>query len=113
MSVEGLWSYEALSNMPEMTSGVIVLVAGQVLGGNSDSYFVGSYTVTNNRLAVAVKVTSHTAEQRTVFEKGDRFQLQIAGDVEERLMELVGYVVEDPEKKVLIRCEKRMNLPQR
>lgn len=113
MSVEGLWSYEALSHTPEIASGVIVLVAGQVLGGNSENYVVGSYTVMNSRLAAAVKLASHTGDQRTVFGKMESFRLQIAGEVQDRLMELAGYVVDEPEKKILIRCERRVTLAER
>ncbi|MFZ0254962.1 MAG: GrlR family regulatory protein [Gammaproteobacteria bacterium] len=113
MSVEGLWSYEALSNTPEIASGVIVLVAGQVLGGNSENYFAGSYTLINNRLAAAVKLASHTGDHRTVFGKTDNFRLQIAGEVQNHLMELAGYVVDEPEKKILIRCERRVSLVDR
>ena len=113
MSVEGLWSYEALSNTPEIASGVMVLVSGQVLGGNSENYFVGSYTLMNNRLAAAVKLASHTGEQRTVFRKAESLRLQIAGDVQGRLIELAGYVVDEPEKKILIRCERRLALADR
>lgn len=113
MSVEGLWSYEALSNTPEIASGVMVLVAGQVLGGNSENYFVGSYTVMNNRLAAAVKLARHGDNQQTLVDKRDRFRLQIAGDVQERLIELAGYVVDEPEKKILIRCQKRATLAER
>jgi hypothetical protein len=113
MSVEGLWSYETLSNTPEIASGVIVLIAGQVLGGNSENYFVGSYTVMNNRLAAAVKLASHIGEQQTVFGRMESFRLQIAGDVQDRSMELAGYVVDEPEKKILIRCLRRATLAER
>lgn len=113
MSVEGLWSYEALSNTPEMASGVLVLVAGQVLGGNGENYFVGSYTVINNRLAAAVKLASHTETQTSVFEKVESFRLQVAGDVQDGLMELAGYVVDEPEKKILVRCQQRIPLAER
>lgn len=113
MSVEGLWSYEALSNTPEIASGVLVLVAGQVLGGNSENYFVGSYTVMNNRLAAAVKLVSHTGNQRTVFGDMETLRLQIAGDLQARIMELAGYVVDEPQKKILIRCERRVALAER
>lgn len=113
MSVEGLWSYEALSNTPEFASGVLVLVAGQVLGGNSENYFVGSYTVMNNRLAVAVKLASHNGHQRAVFGEMESFRLQIAGDLQNQSMELAGYVVDEPEKKILIRCERRAALADR
>jgi hypothetical protein len=113
MSVEGLWSYEALSNTPEIASGVIVFVAGQVLGGNSENYVVGSYTVMNNRLAAAVKLASHAGDQRTVFGNMESFRLQIAGEVQERLIELAGYVVDEPQKKILIRCERRVTLAER
>lgn len=113
MLVEGLWSYEALSNTPEMASGVMVLVAGQVFGGNGENYFAGSYTLTNNRLAAAVKLTSHTDDQRSGVDKAQSLRLQLAGDVQARLMELAGYVVDEPEKKLLIRCARRVALSER
>lgn len=113
MSVEGLWSYEALSNTPEIACGVMVLVAGQVLGGNSENYFAGSYTVMNNRLAAAVKLAGHTGDRRTVLGKLDSFRLQIAGEVQDHSMELAGYMVDEPEKKILIRCERRVSLADR
>jgi hypothetical protein len=42
-SIEGLWTFEAISHDGWPAGGVVVLIGGRLLGGSNRYYYVGTY----------------------------------------------------------------------
>ena len=62
-------------------SGVIVLNAGRVTGGDNAAYYVGTYFMTGDRFTVDVEVHHHTSAPglRLLF-AAESFRLKLEGD---------------------------------
>lgn len=111
MSVEGIWTGEIYGPYGWENRGVFLLEKGRIMGGDSRQYSLGRYRVEGDTLK-ADMVVHYYGPPRTVFgEERERFEIQIAGTIEDGMID--GEVIR-PEKEqyaLAYRLTKRMDLP--
>ncbi len=66
MSIEGLWTVRFASVAGEIvqreSGGVVTLLAGRILGGDTWAYFLGEYGLNGKQLSMRVDVVVHYTE---------------------------------------------------
>jgi hypothetical protein len=109
--LEALWSVEFVSNLKMFGAGVVVLETGRVFGGDSAYYYLGTCQVKNDIFKAEIKVIHYAGQAFSIFGPLDKFNLKLSGKIQEPIMELRGFLVENPQMKILIRLTKRADLP--
>ncbi len=110
--LEALWSVEFVSTQGADGAGVVIFETGRIFGGDSQYYYIGSAHVGKDGILHAdLEVTHYAGNPYTVFGQANQIHLKLEGKVQEPVMELLGYPLEDPNQKILVRCTKRTPLP--
>lgn len=109
--LEALWSVEFVSNSQGVGAGVAVIENGKVLGGDAQYIYVGECKVENGTAHATVKVTHYFGQPHSVFGTAKQFTLSLSGALAQTTFDMSGYVVENPQQKILIRFTRRAELP--
>lgn len=101
--LEALWSVEFQSSFGMHGNGVAVFETGRVLGGDSSMIYVGSFHVENGTIDADINVKKYANVPGMVSVVGlNDFNLKVTGKPDAKSMTLVGYVVEDPARRITI-----------
>lgn len=110
--LEALWSVEFQSSFGMHGNGVAVFETGRVLGGDSTMIYVGSFRVENGAIDADINVKKYANVPGMVSVVGlNDFNLKVTGKPDTQSMTLVGYVVEDPARRITINAVRRAELP--
>ena len=114
--LEGLWSVDFILKPPlgMQGGGVVVFENQRVLGGDNNYYYKGSYEVQNDMVGMEIEVKFYGSEHApspSIFRPLTEFHIILSGKLSTMVMELQGYVVEDPNRKFPVRLAKRTGLP--
>ena len=111
MSVEGVWTGEIYGPYGWENSGVYVLEAGRILGGNNRHYSTGRYSLSGDVYRAEVKVHYYGPPRAIFGEKREEFSIEVVGTLGEGVIE--AEVVRPGKEvfKVSYRLTKRMELP--
>lgn len=109
--IEGLWSVDFFSNTGDFGAGIVVFETDRVFGGDSQYYYLGTYTVQNHIIKGAVKVTHFANDPYSIFGKDKEFHLNIEGKISDQVFEAQGYRIDNPDLRIGIRFTKRAELP--
>lgn len=109
---EGLWSLEFFSNVALPTgSGVVVLHAGRILGGDTRYYYVGEYSIQDKTVSATVTFTHFFGPPDAVVGSGQRFRVTAKGEFDTPTFMVSGRLVEDPGITLDIHLTRRADLP--
>lgn len=109
--LEALWTAEFETNMGTFGGGVVVFETGRIFGGDSLYYYLGKAEVKNEIVEAEVEVTNHSGPPRSVFGPLEKFHLKLSGRLQRPVMELKGYLVENPSMGIVVRLTHRAELP--
>ena len=111
MSIEGVWTGEFYGPYGWESSGVYVLYRGVILGGSKRHYSSGTYNVSGNTYEAKV-VVHYYGPPRAIFgERKDQFEIEVAGEVGEDVIEAQVVRLDKPKLSVTYRMRRRMDLP--
>ncbi len=116
--LEALWTTEFISNQNLMGRGIAIFETGRVYGGDASFYYLGTceakHGAINGEAAMVVegkvRIIHYAGTPLSVIGFRDDFELEIRGKLETPHMRLIGQVVDDPSKYIIIKCTKRQNL---
>jgi len=109
--LEALWSVEFVSNVQALGAGVAVFETGRVFGGDSQYYYLGDFRVVNGVIQADIEVNHYFGPLSSVFGPLKKFNLKLTGQSNTPVMELGGFLVENPQFQIHMRLTKRANLP--
>jgi hypothetical protein len=112
MSVDAIWQvrFGVGETAPSLGYGVIILQAGKITGGDSSFYYRGEYTLDADTISCRVRVERHTLLLRSVT-GFDQATLLLDGRVSDSILELTGYVEEEPSTGFAAILERLADLP--
>jgi hypothetical protein len=107
--IEGLWIVQYVG-LQGSGGGVIVLMNGKVLGGDTGYTYIGTYTVENNNLMARVRVSNFLPEIPNVLGiKGD-FDLELRAPTGEAVIQGAMTLVSQPGAGIAVKMTKKANL---
>jgi hypothetical protein len=109
--LEALWSVQFITSDATVGGGVVVFETQRVFGGDSSFFYLGDYTLDRHQIEVRVKVRRHTPGPQSVFGPLDEFELMLSGEIAEGEFDLVGELVGDPSRQIVVRLTRQANLP--
>lgn len=109
--LEALWTVEFITTQGQFGFGVAVFETGRIFGGDDSYYYLGRCDVKQGVLTGEVTVTHYAGAPHSVFGLATQFQIHVTGRVQEPVMDLQGYLVADPNQKMVMRCTKQADLP--
>lgn len=110
--VEGLWivQYEGIQGNG---GGVVVLLRGHVLGGDSGFVYIGTYRTDEKRLSARVLVRNFLPDVASVLGvKGD-FELILNGTIDGQMIKASATVANQEIAGIVVRLTKVSDLPAR
>lgn len=107
--LNGLWTVSFQSNFQTVGTGVVVFIEDRILGGDSFYYYNGNAKFEGDKVEANIKVVRFNKAGMAIFGDLDSFSLKVCGDVSAPTMELRGNVVEHPNMKITITCQKITN----
>lgn len=112
MSIEALWSAVFSDQSgPHTAGGVLLLQNGHVHGGDNNYHYQGTYHVEGDRIRVHLTATHFHGGRSHVVGDRDTFGLNLAGAVDDEVMELTGEVEDDPSTKVVASLLRAAEVP--
>ncbi len=112
--IEALWSVEFNAGSGYVGRGVVIFEHNRVVGGDLQYYYLGTYSVQDQRLNATVSAVYYDQEEApfSVFGTDEQtIELLIAGQVGEHVITASGHRAEDPSKQIMIRLTRRAELP--
>jgi autotransporter translocation and assembly factor TamB len=104
--LQGLWSVFFQSNFQTLGSGVIVFTGDRILGGDAAYYYDGHVEIQGNKADAKVKIVRFNPAGMSIFGNLASFNLAVSGTITAPDMEFHGYMVEQPNMKITIKCKK-------
>ena len=109
--LEALWSVEFVSTLGRSGGGVVVFETGRVFGGDGQYYYLGNYKVEGEIASGEAEITHYSGQPLSVFGPMEKFRIKVSGKLQAPIMELTGYLVDNPSIKIVMRLTKRADLP--
>jgi hypothetical protein len=103
--IDGLWIVQ-FHGPQGVGHGVVVLVRGQVLGGDSGFAYIGSYELKENAFKANVLVKNIDPAIPNVLGIPGNFDLIIAGNLQGDEITGTGAWVKAPDSKIVVRLKK-------
>jgi hypothetical protein len=105
-----LWTVTFHSSLGAGGAGVVTLTPGFISGGDATYYYLGTFDLENDRGTAEINVEHHSGPLNAVFGNLKSFRLKVSGKYQEPYMELHGYLANNPNMKISIKCTKRAEL---
>lgn len=109
MSIEGLWIVQYHGPQGD-GGGVVVLINGQVLGGDSGFAYDGTYELKNDVFKGMVSITNFDPAIPNVLGVPSPFQLLIDGKLQGDSINGTGALSIAPDSKIVVRLKKSTSL---
>ena len=117
MSAEGLWTIQfaqaeedhgGIQLSEEVNrGGTLVLINNKIYGGGISYYFVGTYEESDAGISMTINSTKYNDIVVSPFGPVDESRLIFTGRIENETMTLHGHIEDNPDKKMLIKAERR------
>jgi len=111
--LDALWSVRFISNSMSTGAGVIIIKNGKIVGGDSQYYYIGELTLTDDIVNAEVTATIHTRIPglESVFGQIDSFVLGLSGKAKPKEINLTGTMLGSPTATINIVCTRLTDLP--
>ena len=117
MSAEGLWTIQfaqaeedhgGIQVSEEINrGGTLVLTNNRIYGGGISYYFVGTYEESDAGISLTINATRYNDIVEGAFGPANEARLIFNGTLEGNTMTLNGNMEDEPDKKMIIRAERR------
>lgn len=104
--LNGLWTVSFQSNFQTFGTGVVVFIGDRILGGDAFYYYNGTVKIEGDKVDANIKIVRFNKAGMAIFGDLDSFSLKVFGDISDPRMELRGNMVEQPNMKITITCQK-------
>jgi len=120
MNAEGLWTIQfaqaeedhgGIQVSEEVNrGGTLVLTSNRIYGGGISYYFVGTYEEKDTGISLTINCTKYNDIVSGFFGPADEARLIFNGRIEADTMTLQGNVEDEPDKKIIIKAERRATI---
>ena len=117
MSAEGLWTIQfaqaeedhgGIQVSEEVNrGGTLVLTKNRIYGGGISYYFVGTYEEKDTGISLTINCTKYNDIVSGLFGPVDDVRILFNGTIDGNMMKLHGHIEDEPDKKMIIRAERR------
>ena len=107
--IDGLWTVQYYGPQGN-GAGVVVLLKGQVYGGDNGFFYVGSYDVKGDSFKGKVSIKNFDASIPNVIGVVGDFDLLIEGTIQGDSINGTGALAVAPDAKIVVRLSKRTSL---
>jgi hypothetical protein len=105
--IEGLWTVEFRTSIGGMGFGTIIFEKGRVAGGDSGYYYIGSYTLDQDKLTGEVTIQRYNPTGVSVFGPLERGDVKVSGTIQGSSMTVSGQLIQNPAIEITIKGAKR------
>ncbi len=120
MSAKGLWTIQfaqaeedhgGIQISEEVNrGGILVFIDNKIYGGGVSYYFVGTYKEKESGISLTINCTKYNDIVTSFFGPLDEARLIFNGRIEGDLMTLHGNLEDEPNKKMIIKAERKTEL---
>lgn len=112
--IDALWSLEFSSNAGSLGTGIAVIEAGRLIGGDGSFVYVGTVCVENGYVLVKLTVTKYNdkAGLEPMFGPVNEFHVHASAPIDAQSMVFRGHAVEHPAVQMSAVAVRRAELPQ-
>jgi hypothetical protein len=103
---DGLWALEIGDTLGVIPAGVMVCRQGEILGGNDQYFYTGSYVIEEGGFDANVMVSHYNDIPGSFFGKADELPFTIKGVAMESEMDLVGLLPTRSSIEYLVRLSR-------
>ena len=117
MSAEGLWTIQfaqaeedhgGIQVSEEIhRGGILVLTNNRIYGGGISYYFVGTYEESDAGISLTINATKYNEIVEGVFGTANEARLIFNGRIDGDEMTLSGHLEDEPDKRMMIKAERR------
>ena len=113
MTLESLWTMEFQRADGWLNAGVAVLETGRVFGGDSNFYYLGTFTVSGKRISAKIAVQHYFGGNETAFgDRINRYDIKLTGTLNADLINGTMRRLDNPDLSTLqVRFRHRADLP--
>jgi hypothetical protein len=104
--IDGLWTVEFRGPLG-IGGGVVVLMKGQVLGGDSGYYYVGSFDEKDDKFNAKVQVKNFMPQSQSVFGGAGDVDLNMTGKVQGGTISGAGSPANAPQAQIAVTLTRR------
>jgi hypothetical protein len=88
-----------------------IIETEKVLGGDSQYFYVGTYSLQGSKAVAKVKITHYTGTTYSIFGALDEFDLELSGTPAHGGFTMNGYIVQNRALQISMRLTRRAELP--
>ena len=105
--MEGLWTVEFITNIGGTGSGTVIFENGRIAGGDAGYYYIGTYSIENDRLTGKIKTQRYKDGHTSVFGPLEQGTIKISGKIQGSDITASGSLLSHPDLEITIRGTKR------
>jgi hypothetical protein len=111
MQLNALWTIEYATNHGDFGTGVVVLVNGNVYGGDTNYCYEGEYGREGEEIVARVKLCLHNGRSRPEGMLDEVVTVLMRGQPVGEELELTGVLEHEPNTKLFIHMQRRSGVP--
>ena len=112
MKLDALWSIEYATNHGDFGTGVVVMVAGHLYGGDSNFCYQGEYSLEGDELEGRIILKLHAGQPFPACSVEETITIRLAGNLKDSELEITGILEHDPTIKLFIHLTRQSELPE-
>ena len=112
MELNGLWTATFSSGKDDSGAGVVALLNGVILGGNSSYYYTGTYVLDGPSFKGRMTATHFFGDLSKIFGPLRSIRLTIEGTGTEQVILAQGFAPTEPSRRINIRLQRVKEMPK-
>jgi hypothetical protein len=112
LDLNGLWTASFSSETEDSGAGVVVLLDGVILGGNSSYYYTGTYFLEGPSFKCRMTATHFFGDLSKIFGPLRSIRLAVEGTGTEQAILAQGYAPTEPSRRINIRLQRVKEFPK-
>jgi hypothetical protein len=112
LDLNGLWTASFASGTDDSGAGVVVLLDGTILGGNSSYYYTGTYLMDGPSFRGRMTATHFFGDLSKIFGPLRSIRLVVEGTGTEQVIMAQGFAPTEPSRRINIRLQRVKELPK-
>src|ERR1700722_3204695 len=113
LDLNGLWSAIFSGGTDDSGAGVVVLLDGAILGGNSSYHYAGSYAMDGPKFRATLTATHFFGDLSKIFGPLRSIRLTLDGTGTEQVIMAQGFAPDEPSRRINIRLQRVKELAKK
>lgn len=105
--INGLWTVEFISTHKRYGKGVLIINENRLLGGDEGYYYTGNCNITDNIITGTITIIRYDRNIISVFGDIDKFELNISGQINENMFNVIAHIDGHPEERIQVNGTKK------